>query len=93
MKESRGWVDQARELKKKGIEQERAGGKGAGRQTFSDAATLYTQATRKMGVWCEPTSLEVSLTAEQRSYYVTPLAAERDVWIREAATLGPLMAR
>ncbi len=91
MTEARAWVEQARELKKKGLELERSTGPGAGRQSFSSAASLYTQAVGKMGKWCEPTYKEIDLSSEQRSHYVTPLANERRIWLNESATLGPLI--
>src|SRR5262245_10321224 len=93
LKESRAWVEQARALKQKGIELERSSGTGAGRPSFNEAATLYTSATRKMGNWTEPTSIEITLTSEQRAYYVAPIVIERAGWIQEAATLGPLINR
>jgi hypothetical protein len=93
MAEARTLVEQARELKKKGLELERAGPAGAGKPSFNQAATLYTQAHNKMGKWCEVTAKDVTLTAEQRRYYVNPLAAERQGWLGEAATLGPLLQR
>jgi hypothetical protein len=93
VKQSREWVEQARELKKKGIELERSSGTGAGKPSFNDAATLYKKASDTMSNWTEPTSLEVSLNAEQRAYYITPLANERQTWIMEAATLVPLLQR
>lgn len=93
MEAARGLVTQARALKEQGLTKERSGPMGSGKADFSAAATLYTQANNKMAKWCEPTAKEVVLTAEQRAYYVSKLAAERQGWVQEAATLGPLMQR
>jgi len=91
MEAARGWVTQARALKEQGLTKARAG--SSGKADFTAAATLYTQANNKMAKWCEPTAREVTLTAEQRAYYVSKLAAERQGWVQEAATLVPLLQR
>jgi hypothetical protein len=93
MEAARGFVTQARALKEQGLGKERSGPMGSGKADFSSAATLYTQANNKMAKWCEPTAKEVVLTAEQRAYYVSKLAAERQGWVQEAATLVPLLQR
>jgi hypothetical protein len=88
---ARGWVEEARALKQKGLDADRVKD-GTGAANYTEAASLITRAVDKMGKWCETTGKEnQSLTSEQREYYIRPLLAERQGWVQDAARLGILI--
>ncbi|MSR48363.1 MAG: hypothetical protein EXS13_15100 [Planctomycetes bacterium] len=88
---ARALAEKARGLKEQGMQKARAG--GSGKKEFTEAASTMTLAFVSMGKWCEPTSKEVSLTGEQRAYYIAPIFAERALWLQESAELGVLQQR
>jgi hypothetical protein len=84
-------VEQARAAKKAGRELNKTKGKGAGKEMFSNSASLYYRAEQKLAQWTETTAVGVNLTSEQREYYTDPLKKDRQLWIQEAAEISALM--